>query len=276
MPLKHYKPTTPGRRHASILTSDVTKREPERGLIERQAKHAGRNAQGKITTRHRGGGHKRFYRLIDFKQDRFDAPAEVVAIEYDPNRTTNLALIRFQDGEMRYILAATGLVPGRAVVSARTPVPVEVGNRTKLEHIPSGMLVHNVELEPGRGGVLVRSAGAGARLMAIEGKFAQLKMPSGEVRLVPKDAMASIGQLGNVDHVNVRLGKAGRLRWRGIKPTVRGKAMNPVDHPHGGGEGVQPIGLKHPKTPWGRPALGVKTRRQKSSDRLIVQRRRKG
>lgn len=276
MPLKHYKPTTPGRRHASILTSDVTKREPERGLIERQAKHAGRNAQGKITTRHRGGGHKRFYRLIDFKQDRFDAPAEVVAIEYDPNRTTNLALIRFQDGEKRYILAATGLVPGRAVVSARTPVPVEVGNRTKLEHIPSGMLVHNVELEPGRGGVLVRSAGAGARLMAIEGKFAQLKMPSGEVRLVPKDAMASIGQLGNVDHVNVRLGKAGRLRWRGIKPTVRGKAMNPVDHPHGGGEGVQPIGLKHPKTPWGRPALGVKTRRQKSSDRLIVQRRRKG
>ncbi len=273
MALKYYKPTTPGRRLGSIMRSEVTKTKPEKALREIVKQQAGRNFQGKITLRHRGGGHKRFYRKVDFLQNRYDVPAEVTAIEYDPNRTANVALIEFPDHEKRYILAANGLAVGQKVVASKNPVPVQDGNRTALEHVPSGMLVHNIELEPGRGGSLVRSAGAGAQVMAVEGRYAQVKMPSGEIRLLPKEAMASLGQLGNVDRRHVRFGKAGRMRWLGVRPTVRGKAMNPVDHPHGGGEGLQPVGLKHPKTPWGRPALGVKTRRHKSSDRLIVQRR---
>ncbi len=273
MPIVIYKPTTPGRRKASRLVSEVTKSWPEKRLLRIRKQQAGRNAQGKITVRHQGAGHKQFYRLVDFRQERIDVAATVVGIEYDPNRTANLALLQFPEGEKRYILAPVDLKPGMTVTVSRGRVEVAPGNRTTLENIPTGLLVHNVELEPGRGGVLIRSAGSGAQLLAVEGRFAQLKMPSGEVRLVPKDAMASIGQIGNVDHSNVRLGKAGRMRWLGVRPTVRGKAMNPVDHPHGGGEGLQPIGLTHPKTPWGRPALGVKTRRQKSSDRLIVKRR---
>lgn len=273
MALKYYKPTTPGRRLGSTIRPEVTKTEPEKRLREILKKQAGRNFQGKITLRHRGGGHKRYYRTVDFLQNRYDIPAEVKAIEYDPNRTANIALIEYPDQEKRYILAVNGLVVGQKIVASKHPVPVQAGNRTALEHIPSGMLVHNIELEPGRGGSLVRSAGSGAQVMAVEGRYAQVKMPSGEIRLLPKEAMASMGQLGNVDRRHVRLGKAGRMRWFGVRPTVRGKAMNPVDHPHGGGEGLQPVGLKHPKTPWGRPALGVKTRRHKSSDRLIVQRR---
>lgn len=273
MALKYYKPTTPGRRLGSTIRPEVTKAEPEKRLMEILKKQAGRNFQGKITLRHRGGGHKRYYRTVDFLQNRYDIPAEVKAIEYDPNRTANIALIEYPDGERRYILAVNELTVGQKVVSSKNSVPVQVGNRTALEHIPSGMLVHNIELEPGRGGSLVRSAGTGAQVMAVEGRYAQVKMPSGEIRLLPKESMASMGQMGNVDRRHVRLGKAGRMRWFGVRPTVRGKAMNPVDHPHGGGEGLQPIGLKHPKTPWGKPALGVKTRHHKSSDRLIVQRR---
>lgn len=274
MPVILYKPTTPGRRSASVLRTGLSKKRPEKSLLRVRHERAGRNVQGKITVRHRGAGHPRFYRLVDFRQNRYDIPAEVKSIEYDPNRTANILLIQFGDGEKRYILAPEGAKVGDQLMTSVQPVEVRVGNRTRLEHIPSGMLVHNIELEAGRGGILVRSAGAGAQLLTIEGRFAHLKMPSGEIRMVPKEAMASIGQIGNGEYSNVRLGKAGRMRWLGVRPTVRGKAMNPVDHPHGGGEGVQPIGMKHPKTPWGRPALGVKTRKPRSSDRLILKRRR--
>ncbi len=271
MSIRLYKPNTPGRRLASVLdTSDLTDKPRERRLAVTLTPKSGRNNQGKITVRHRGGRSKRFYRLVDFKQDRLDTPAKVVALEYDPNRSGRLALLEWPDGERRYILAPLGLAVGASVISSNGKSDISTGNRLPLEHIPTGLMLHNIELKPGEGGQIVRSAGVGATLMVVEGRFAQLKMPSGEIRLVPKAARASIGQLGNIDHINVRLGKAGRKRWQGIRPTVRGKAMNPVDHPHGGGEGVQPIGLKHPKTPWGKPALGVKTRRPKSSNRLIV------
>lgn len=273
MPIVSYTPTTPGRRKASVLRRETDRSRPPKRLLAVRREHAGRNVQGKISTRHRGSGHKRFFRVVDFRQDRYEVPAAVEAIHYDPNRSANLALLKYPDGERRYVLAPAGLKAGDRVTVSTGKVEVKLGNRTRLEHIPTGLPVHNIELEPGRGGSLVRSAGASAQLLAVEGRFAQLKMPSGEVRLLPKEAMASIGQIGNVDYGNVRLGKAGRMRWRGVRPTVRGKAMNPVDHPHGGGEGVQPVGMKHPKTPWGRPALGVKTRRQRQSDRLILQRR---
>lgn len=274
MPVQRYKPTSPGRRRASRLISEVTKHRPEKALLQASSKNAGRNVQGKITVRHRGGGHKRYYRTVDFRQDKYDYPAQVVGIEYDPNRSANVALLQYADGEKRYVLAPAGLKPGDTIIASRGAVEIRVGNRTTLERIPTGWLVHNVELEPGRGGVLMRAAGAGAQLLTVEGRFAHLKLPSGEVRLVPKDSFASLGQVGNIDYGKVRLGKAGKRRWRGFRPSVRGKAMNPVDHPHGGGEGNQPIGMKYPKTPWGKHALGVKTRRPKPSDRLILKRRR--
>ncbi|MBI4425973.1 MAG: 50S ribosomal protein L2 [Candidatus Kerfeldbacteria bacterium] len=275
MAVRIYKPTSPGRRQSSVSTfEEITKREPEKSLIIALTSKAGRNVQGKITVRHQGRGHKRYYRIVDFKRQRYDTPATVMAIEYDPNRSAYLALLQFPDGERRYILAPQDLKVGMLVVSSRRSVPVQVGNRAPLAGLPVGLLVHNVELTPGKGAEIVRAAGAAATLMAVEGNYAHLKLPSGEVRMVPKEATATIGQVGHVDYVNVRWGKAGRMRHRGIRPSVRGKAMNPVDHPHGGGEGVNPIGLKYPKTPWGKHALGVKTRRKhRRSDHLIIRRR---
>ena len=224
--------------------------------------------------RHRGGGARRYIRIVDFRQDRYDAPAKVLAIEYDPGRGARIALIQYQDGEKRYIVAPLNLEVGGEVRSSRQAVEIKPGNRMPLEFIPVGLIVHNVELRPGQGGVLVRGAGLGAQIMAVEGDYAQIKLPSGEIRMVPKTAAATVGIVGNPDHRLVRYGKAGRIRHLGIRPSVRGKAMNPVDHPHGGGEGKHPIGLKHPKTPWGKPALGVKTRkRTKWSNVLIVKRR---
>ncbi|MBI4090174.1 MAG: 50S ribosomal protein L2, partial [Candidatus Kerfeldbacteria bacterium] len=275
MPVRIYKPTSPGRRKSSVSTfQEITKHEPEKALIVSLPSRAGRNVQGKITVRHQGSGHKQYYRLVDFKRERYDLPATVKAIEYDPNRSARLALLEYSDGEKRYILAPLELQIGMRVVSSHTAVPIQAGNRAPLEKIPVGQLVHNVELTPGKGGEIVRSAGTAATLMAIEGDFAHLKLPSGEVRMVPRQSAATIGQVSNVDHFNVRWGKAGRMRHRGIRPSVRGKAMNPVDHPHGGGEGVNPIGLKYPKTPWGKHALGVKTRRKhRRSDYLIIRHR---
>ncbi|USN53753.1 MAG: 50S ribosomal protein L2 [Candidatus Nomurabacteria bacterium] len=274
MALKKYKPTTPGRRASSVVdTSYLTKKRPEKKLIFRVKKTGGRNSQGKITVRHRGGGEKRFYRMVDFLQNRYDDAASVIALEYDPNRSAHIALIEFPDKERRYILAPQGLQVGDTVTSAKEKTAIQTGNRMPIEFIPTGLFLHNIELKPGAGGKLVRSAGMQASLMAIDGDYAQIKMPSGEVRKFSKKVHASIGQIGNVDHGNVRIGKAGRVRRMGFRPSVRGKAMNPVDHPHGGGEGNQPIGLKHPKTPWGKPALGVRTRRRKASDALILQRR---
>jgi len=277
MAVRIYKPTSPGRRRSSVSSfGEITKRKPVKSLTVIVKRQAGRNVHGKITVRHQGGGHKRYYRLVDFKQDRYDVPAKVAAIEYDPNRSARIALLEYPDGEKRYILSPLGLEVGMTVVSSRTRVPVQVGNRAPISEIPVGMTVHNVELVPGKGGEIVRSAGAAAVIQAVEGDYAQIKMPSGEIRQVLKAAAATIGQVGNVDHANIRWGKAGRMRHRGIRPSVRGKVMNPVDHPHGGGEGVNPIGLKYPKTPWGKHALGVKTRRKyRRSDRLIMQRRRK-
>ncbi|MBI5404937.1 MAG: 50S ribosomal protein L2 [Candidatus Kerfeldbacteria bacterium] len=277
MGIRIYKPTSPGRRKSSVSTfEEITKWKPEKSLTKIIKNQAGRNTQGKITVRHQGGGHKRYYRMIDFKQDRYDVPAKVTAIEYDPNRSSRIALLEYPDGEKRYILAPVDLKVGMSVVSSKGSVPVQAGNRAPIEAIPVGMAIHNLELVPGKGGEIVRSAGAAAVVQAIEGDYAQIKLPSGEIRQVLKRVAATIGQVGNVDHQNIRWGKAGRMRHRGIRPSVRGKAMNPVDHPHGGGEGVNPIGLKYPKTPWGKHALGVKTRRKhRRSDRLIMQRRRK-
>ncbi len=278
MAIKRYKPTTPGRRLSSVQDfSDITKTEPEKALVVMKKKSGGRNNQGKITVRHRGGGTKRYIRIVDFKQDKYDMVADVIAIEYDPNRGARIALVQYEDQEKRYVIAPIGLKVGDKIVSSKdNEVEVKPGNRTKLELIPPGVDVYNVELVPGKGGQIARGAGTLVKLMGIEGKYAQLKMPSGEVRLVPKESMATIGQVGNTDYRLVRWGKAGRTRHKGIRPTVRGKAMNPVDHPHGGGEGNQPIGLKHPKTPWSKPALGVKTRKKhKVSDKLIIQRRKK-
>lgn len=274
MPIKIYKPTSAGRRNSSVDTfDDITKTEPEKSLIVFIKKQGGRNNQGKITCRHRGGGVRRYCRLIDFKQDKFDVPAKVVAIEYDPNRGARIALIQHNDGEKRYVIAPIGLVPGDEIVSSKSKVEIKSGNRMPLEYIPTGMMVYNIELTPGKGGEIVRSAGVGAQLMALEADHTTVKMPSGEIRKILKNCLASIGQVSNPDYMHIRWGKAGRMRHLGRRPQVRGKAMNPVDHPHGGGEGNQPIGLKHPKTPWGKPALGVKTRRKKSSDKLIIRRR---
>jgi large subunit ribosomal protein L2 len=248
---------------------------PVKKLLEPLPKSGGRNSSGKITVRHHGGGAKQFYRVVDFRQERLDQPAEVLAVEYDPNRTAHIARVRYPDGALGYVLAPEGLRPGVTIIASRGSAPLAPGNRMPLDRIPPGTGVFNVELTPGRGGAIVRAAGSAATLLVVEGPFAQIRLPSGEVRKVPKDAMATVGQVSNTDHRNVRLGKAGRMRHRGIRPRVRGKAMNPVDHPHGGGEGNQPVGLKHPKTPWGKPALGVKTRRRpRFSDHLIVKRRR--
>jgi large subunit ribosomal protein L2 len=275
MPVRQYRPTSPGRRRMSVSTfEEITKTRPEKSLTVRLKKHAGRNNRGRITTRHRGGGAKRAYRLIDFKRNKLDVPAKVAAIEYDPNRSARIALLHYVDGEKRYILAPLGLKVGDHVV-AGADADIKPGNALPLKNIPTGTTVHNVELERGRGGQIVRSAGAGAQLMAKEGKYALLRLPSGEQRNVNILCMATIGQVGNVDHENVRIGKAGRSRHMGRRPTVRGSAMNPVDHPHGGGEGRAPIGGQ-PQTPWGKPALGYKTRKNKKSDRFIVRRRNAG
>ena len=276
MPVKIYKPTSAGRRQMSTLDRSVlTKKEPEKALLAPRPRKAGRNAQGKITVRHRGGGAKRRYRIIDFRRDKAGVPAKVAAIEYDPNRSAHIALLHYVDGEKRYILAPSGLAVGDTVVSGRD-ADIKPGNALPLERVPTGTIVHNVELRPGAGGQLARAAGVEAQLVAKEGGQAHIRLPSGEVRLVRLECMATIGQVGNVEHENVRLGKAGRKRYLGWRPTVRGAVMNPVDHPHGGGEGKAPVGMPGPKTPWGKPALGKRTRKhKKASDALIVRRRKK-
>jgi large subunit ribosomal protein L2 len=276
MAVKIYKPTTPGRRKASVMDfSVITKKRPEKSLTATLNKKAGRNNTGKITVRHRGGGVKRLYRIVDFKRTNFDITGEVLAIEYDPNRGPNIALVQYEDGTKAYILASEGLKVGNSVVSTKKKVEANVGTRMPLANIPVGMFVYNIEMTPGKGGQIVRSAGTGAQIQTIEGKFAQIKLPSGEVRLVNKENFATVGKLGNSEHQFVRLGKAGRKRKLGWRPTVTGKSMNPVDHPHGGGEGHTPIGLKGgPKTPWGKKAMGVKTRKHgKWSDKFIVKSR---
>lgn len=276
MSVQQYKPSSPGRRKSSVDDfSDITKTVPEKSLTVAIRKRGGRNSQGKITVRHHGGGHRQRYRLVDFRQERLDAPVKVLAIEYDPNRSARIALCEFADKERRYVLAPLGMKVGDTVVSSASQAEMNVGNRMPLKFIPSGVMVHNIELIPGRGGKIVRSAGSGATVMAIEAGMVHLKLPSGEIRMLPELARASVGQVSNVDHRNVRLGKAGRMRWLGVRPSVRGKAMNPVDHPHGGGEGLQPIGLKSgPKTVYGKLALGVKTRRKnKVTNRFIVRSR---
>jgi large subunit ribosomal protein L2 len=273
--IRKYKPTTPGRRHATVSDfSEITKTEPEKSLTEPLKKHAGRNNQGRITTRHRGGGHKRLYRIIDFKRDKFGVPGTVVSIEYDPNRSARIALVVYADGEKRYILAPLGLKVGDRIMSGPN-AEIRPGNALPLANIPVGTTIHNIELHPGKGGQLVRSAGAAAQLMAKEGLYVQVRMPSGEQRRILATCMATIGQVGNLDHANISLGKAGRARHLGRRPTVRGSAMTPRDHPHGGGEGKAPIGLPGPKTPWGKPALGYRTRRNTKTDKFIVRRRTK-
>lgn len=278
MPIKVYKPTTAGRRKSSVQDfSDVTKMTPEKSLVTRLKKHGGRNNTGRITVRHRGGGVKRLYRMVDFSQTKFDMPATVDAIEYDPNRGPRIALITYTDGQKSYILCPEGMKVGDTVLSSQNKIEAALGMRMPLGHIPVGLFVYNVELTPGKGGQLVRGAGSAAQLQVIEGEHAQLKLPSGELRLVKKECLASIGRVGNPDYQLVRYGKAGRMRKRGWRPTVLGKSMNPVDHPHGGGEGHSPIGLKGgPKTPWGKKALGVKTRKAgKWSDKFIIGRRKR-
>jgi len=276
MGVKRYKPTTAGRRISSVDDfADVTKTSPERKLTINKKRTAGR-VNGKITVRHRGGGAKKRIRIVDFKLDKFDVPAKVVAIEYDPNRGARLALLHYSDGEKRYVIAPFGLNVGAVVVCSKSRGEIQTGNRFCLENIPIGMEVFNIELKPGKGGQIVRGAGAFAQLMAIEGPYATIRLPSGEVRMVPKECMATLGHASNPDRRLIRWGKAGRTRHRGWRPTVRGKAMNPVDHPHGGGEGRNSIGLKQPKTPSGKPALGVKTRKKKASTKLIIQRRKRG
>jgi len=251
---------------------EITRTEPERSLLRPLRKRAGRNTQGRITVRHRGGGHKRQYRLIDFKRDKVGIPARVRSIEYDPNRSARIALLVYADGEKRYIIAPLGLQVGDTVMSGED-AEIRVGNALPLARIPLGTQVHNIELYPGRGGQMVRSAGTSAQVLAKEGDYVTLRLPSGEVRLVRKECMATIGQVGNVDHGNIKLGKAGRKRWLGWRPAVRGSAMSPRDHPHGGGEGRTPIGMPGPKSPWGKPTLGKKTRRNKATDKYIVRRR---
>lgn len=275
MPIKSYKPTSPGRRGMTVSDfEEITRTAPEKSLLRPLKSNAGRNTQGKITVRHRGGGQKRRYRVIDFKRDKPGVPARVDSIEYDPNRSARIALLIYGDGEKRYIIAPMGLMVGDTV-SSGPEAEIRVGNAVPIYRIPLGTLIHNVELHPGRGGQLVRSAGTAAQLMAKEGAYAQVRLPSGEVRLVDQNCLATIGQVGNLDHSNITLGKAGRKRWLGRRPTVRGSAMDPASHPHGGGEGRAPVGMPGPKTPWGKPALGYKTRRAKLTDRYIVRRRSK-
>ena len=271
--LKKFKPVTPGQRFATVPTFDeITKKKPERSLIEPVRKTGGRNAQGRVTVRHRGGGHKRYYRVVDFKRDKDGVPAKVAAIEYDPNRSARLALLRYADGEKRYILAPEGLAVDDTVLSG-TDAEVRPGNAMPLRGIPIGTMIHNIEMAPKRGGQMVRAAGTSAQVMAKEGDYAHVRLPSGEVRLLGLDCRATIGQVSNLEHDSVTLGKAGRSRWLGIRPGVRGVAMDPASHPHGGGEGRSPIGMPGPVSPWGKPTLGAKTRKRKLSDQYIVKRR---
>lgn len=276
MAIKKYRPTSPGLRTLTVLKSDeITKHEPEKSLLATLKKNAGRNSRGKITVRHRGGGAKRKYRIIDFKRDKDQIPATVAGIEYDPNRSANIALLNYADGEKRYILAPVGLKAGDKVVSG-LGADIKVGNCLKLKDLPVGTQIHNIEMKAGKGAQLVRSAGVSAQLMAKEGKNALLRLPSGEMRYINAECKATIGQVGNIEHSNVVIGKAGRKRHMGIRPTVRGSVMNPNDHPHGGGEGRAPIGRPSPVTPWGKPALGYKTRKKnKASSNMIVSRRKK-
>jgi len=274
MAIKSFSPTTPSRRHMTVSAFDaITKETPEKSLLRNTSKNAGRNSYGRITVRHRGGGNKRKYRIIDFRRDKIDMPASVIGVEYDPNRSANIALVEYTDGERRYILAPVGLKDGDSVLSG-AGADIKPGNCLPIANIPVGTVIHNVELYPGKGGQLVRSAGVAAQLMAKEGAMAQVRLPSGEVRMVRMECKASIGQVGNIDHENIQIGKAGRKRHMGIRPTVRGSVMNPVDHPHGGGEGKSPVGRPGPVTPWGKPAMGYKTRSKRaSSDKFIVKRR---
>ena len=275
MAVKKYKPVTPGTRNMTGHSfEEITKSKPERSLLVPLRKSGGRNSYGRITVRHRGGGHRRFIRIVDFKRDKRDIPAKVAAIEYDPNRTARLALLTYADGEKRYIVAPVDLKVGDTVM-AGVGAEIRSGNSLPISNIPVGTLIHNIEVKEGRGGQMVRSAGGAAQLLAKEGDFAQVRMPSGEVRLIRQVCYATVGQVGNLDHGNVKLGKAGRKRHKGIRPTVRGSAMSPRDHPHGGGEGRQPIGLAGPKSPWGKPTLGYKPRRNKKTDQYIVRRRSK-
>lgn len=271
--LKVYKPTSPGRRGMSVSAfEEITRTSPEKSLLQPLKKSAGRNFRGKITVRHRGGGHKRRYRVIDFKRDKFGIPGRVAAIEYDPNRSARIALVVYADGEKRYIIAPLGLKVGDTVMSG-PDAEARVGSALPLMNIPVGTTIHNIELYRGRGGQLVRAAGTSAQLLAKEGKYAHVRLPSGEVRLIDVQCMATVGQVGNTDHGNISLGKAGRKRWLGFRPTVRGSAMDPNSHPHGGGEGRSPIGMPGPKSPWGKPTLGYKTRKNKATDKWIVRRR---
>ena len=273
MALKVYRPTSPGRRGMSSSTfEEITSSKPEKSLLLPLKKKGGRNNKGRITVRHRGGGAKRKLRIIDFKREKTGVPGRVATIEYDPNRSARIALIHYADGEKRYILAPLELNVGDTVKSG-TDAEIKPGNTLPMKLIPTGTLIHNIELERGRGGQMVRSAGTAAQLMAKEGEYALIRLPSGEMRRIHSDCLATIGQVGNVDHEGISLGKAGRKRWLGIRPTVRGSAMSPRDHPHGGGEGRSPIGMPGPKTPWGKPTLGYRTRKPKASDKLIVKRR---
>ena len=273
MGIKTYRPYTPSRRNMTMSTfEEITKKTPEKSLLAKKKKNAGRNSYGRITVRHQGGGNRQKYRIIDFKRKKDDMPATVIGIEYDPNRTSNIALIKYEDGTLNYILAPLGLKDGDTVISGAKS-DIRIGNCLPIENIPVGTLIHNIELNPGQGGKLVRTAGGEAQLMAKEGKYAHVRLPSGEMRLVLARCRATIGTIGNTDHGNIKLGKAGRKRHLGIRPTVRGSVMNPVDHPHGGGEGKAPVGRSGPMTPWGKPALGYKTRKKKASDKLIVRRR---
>ena len=274
MPIKKYKPTTPGRRGMSSLTfEEITTNKPEKSLVVSLKSKGGRNNNGRITTRHQGGGHKRSYRLIDFKRNKDGIPAKVATIEYDPNRSANIALLHYVDGEKRYILAPKGLTVGMQVVSGKD-ADIKVGNCLEMKDMPEGTFIHNVELKPGKGGQLARSAGCSAQILGIEDKYVTVRLSSGEVRKILSNCRATVGVVGNEDHSLVNIGKAGRNRWKGVRPTVRGSVMNPNDHPHGGGEGRTPIGRKSPMTPWGKKAMGVKTRKtKKASDKLIVRRR---
>ena len=276
MAIKKYRPTSPARRHMTVSSfEEITKAQPEKALLVALKEKAGRNDAGRITVRHQGGGEKRKYRIIDFKRDKDGVPAKVAGIEYDPNRSANIALLHYVDGEKRYILSPNGLHVGDTVVSGKD-ADIQVGNALPLQNIPVGTVIHNIELHAGKGGQLTRSAGNAAQLTAKEGKFAQVRLPSGEVRMVRSECRATIGQVGNAEHENITIGKAGKKRHMGIRPTVRGSVMNPSDHPHGGGEGKAPIGRPSPVTPWGKPTLGYKTRRKKNkSDQYIIKRRTK-
>jgi len=274
MPTKIYKPTSPGRRGMTGSTfTEITKSKPEKSLLRPLKKRGGRNNQGRITVRHQGGGHKRMYRLIDWKRDKLGIPATVLAIEYDPNRAARIALLQYEDGEKRYMVAPSNLKVGTQLVSGKD-AEISLGNSLPLRNIPTGTTIHNIELRPGQGAKLVRSAGNQAQLMAKEGDWAQVRLPSGEVHRIHCDCKATIGQVGNPEHAAMKIGKAGRSRWMGIRPTVRGSVMNPRDHPHGGGEGKAPRGGQ-PQTPWGKPAMGYRTRRRKDTDKFIVRRRTK-